>query len=801
MVEGDKMLTFLKECHKKSLEYFDNSPNILAEIPDDIKKLLGEKQQTQVWKEYLEYKFRFLLEPKMAVEKIESELIRGKKEYLREFISDWKKYGLEEQLTHKYRYIQLPEEAILDRWYWTAKVWACNEWCNRRSTEMQRLTAKTLESPEAILKDIYQKLNDKYSKIADKQDYVSLDFEDEYVLTSIYRQALQNVTQTIDEVYSYLSKAPLDSGFFKGSVLRKCQEVLKHIEENLTITRGKEYMSGYAPLGEDFLSDLFTKLVQALYEEEFDETALIQGFLAEIKERFMCEVCDFLEVTENGRRVSWRIGTVNHEDLSEEYRSLPEEQVIKKVQEFESYKRGEGISGSILLLTNASRNIWYHVGSNDVYADPRQSTQHRSIYETKMYPGVLKVTKKINNFWAFPIFRGSELKGTFRVVNKLTEDGKALQPGGWPYHSRVELALIGQWFSRFLTAIQLQIREKAEWTTVFKRKNNIKKLIKEKLRLSWVNEEKFKGMLRHLMRIVSQKQEERHIGCSMIVAEIPSGVHPLRHLGLDPYPFLKPNPGDMEYPYEGFDSYHGLVNPLEGAYILNPNGEFQIIASLNYADGTGKLFSGVDTMKFLTKHHENLLCLLLAPETRVIRIYQKGNVAAELYLSEVGGEWEFRYPDEILEKINSKASDCVPGVSEFICEACLELSFRGFGGTIVFGDIQKEDFEFKTTKPQEFNEDNPLAFGVELFVDIVKFEGATFLNKDGRITQLNVLVDVKHDAWEREKHKFKGLFSGKGSRHNTAEKISVLAAQALVVVVSQNRTVSILNGGELLGSF
>jgi len=784
------MMSFLRDCHSKVYEFFDNSPNVPVEILEKYSRLLDTKQLKSEWETYLRYKFSYLLKleknPDSSESDIKSEMRQEDKAYLAEFISKWRKNAEKERIAYMYRFVQLPKDVVHQRWYPKEEA-RFNEWCANRQKEIMRLEVSNSDSKtrQTILNDIYEKLKKKSGS------YIALEPEDEFKLEFICKRLLQAHCQVSKEITLIPAQDTL------GLCSSKCQEDLKHITDISNIRQSGEDLSDYVPLKKS-QKDLSIVLTQSLYEELFDETRIIRRFLLELKERYPCEVCDYLDVSAEVPKILWRIATTSEEDLSEDYKRLALDELRKEIQKYESYSTGEGISGGVLLVTKNSWDIWHHIGSNDVVNDPRQSIEHATAYKEKMYPNVLKATGDINNFWAFPIFHGSKLVGVFRVVNKLTTD-RTIMPNGWNYCTRVELSLIAQWFSEFLTSIQPLIEYRTESLAIFEEDRKIKELI-NKLKLDKVNERNFRGLLRHLMRDVTKKEEERGIGCCIIIADVTRGQNALDYLGLEPHLLLKPDLDDMQYPYTGIDLYHDVVDALEGAYVFDYDGNFHGIANLSLKiDGEHQ--SGLGAVESLTKKHEKTFCLFLAKDTKIIRIYKSKSIAAEIFLSERSGFWTYRYPTEICEKIKEHGK-CDDETSDIIFRTCLDLSYLGFGSTIIIGDLNAEDleenFEFKFTKPKKYDVGRSVKdVGARVFREIIKSEGATFLRRrDGGIIKLNVLITSikKMIDFSKRQHPF----PSKGGRHDAAWRTSLVVPDALVIVISKNRTINLLVNGNLV---
>ncbi len=776
----ESMLTFLQECHLVMSKNYDNS----LKIPFDIMEKYGGLGQIQgEWISYLKYKFRYftLLETDSedkADAKISLEIKNSRKGYLTQFIPEWKALAENEQVVCSYRYCQLPKEVVENMWYYQ-QVEECHDWCTKRRLELDQLDAQAKENKWV------DKLQEIYKEIGSKP---LANYRQERLLSVVFKEAIGGLVERVNSVRRYLKENPSSLAEVIGPAAESCQQIINQVAECLSCfkdTPFKRVAADTSLIDNDFLAELSLKLMEVLHSSGFDEIAVITEFLHSLRNHFQCEVCDFLEATDENRKVVWRAATVNHNDLSPQYRRLPPDQLRQKILERESYGKGIGISGSVLLLDDdIGRNIWYHVGSNDVIHDPRQSEEHRTAYEKDIYPGVLKANGKINNFWMFPIFEGGRLMGAFRVVNKNTGGGK-LQPGGWPYFTRVQLALIAQWFSRFLETTRPQMQAPEDYIAIMERNQRIDKLM-AKLRLDWVQKRPLQAFLRHLTRDITKKQEKRSIGCCILVTNITEGEWPLEELGA--YPFLDCLPGAIVEPYDGLDAYHDAINPLIGGYVFDQNGRFIRVARLECHD-QAKIVSGYQAIEWITKQHNKTICLLLPRDSKNILVYQGGKRVAEVHASETTAEWRFRYPDEILERMTSWAPNVDTVVLKTICDASIELSFRGWGAIMVVGDIQLDKFSFSMPKIPYKSECRLSDLGGDFLVEFAKMDGATFITKDGYVTKVNRNITPVKDPG------LKPLFPGRGNRHEISEKISKLAPEALVIIVSENRGISIVASG------
>ena len=485
---------------------------------------------------------------------------------------------------------------------------------------------------------------------------------------------------------------------------------------------------------------------------------------------------------ENKEWIVWRTATVTEEDLSKEMQMLSLEERRRRIRHRESYKKGEGISGSILLQANdVIWNLWHHTGSNNVLKDPRQSASHRHAYEKEIYPSVLKFDGEIHNFWMFPIFDSGKLIGGVRVVNKLESPGN-LQVGGWPYLTRIELSLIVAWFSKFLESYKEKIHKKADLFASNVGESQINELM-SKLQTSWIDTQMFSAILKHFQRMIFKREEKRKIGSSVLLIDGTIGDQLLEYPGIDIY--------DMSYPYNELDSFADVFSPLLGMYVFDENG-FNKIALLNFMDENRTAVSEYEAIRAITRMHKRAIFIILPRDKQNILFYKEGEKAAELYLAEKIGEWRFRSVEHMRQESLENAEIENKEFIETVLETSLELSSRRLGGLIVLGDLSRDVFRF-STKLKCFRGDIVLDKNWTPYLfEYAKLDGATVIDKCGRLAYVNTNINPINDTVNLE------IFCERGARHEAGEKICRLAPQALVVIISENGGISILKNKKAL---
>lgn len=770
---------FLKECHAYFSKNFDNT----IWIPENIWDKYRRVDRDELWKTHLRWKFRYLYDLEQNPPITRDDFIEQlKKEgppctYLIEFVDNWLERQNDERLAYLYRYTQLPPE-IVHQHYYNQQIDTCYRWCCLRQKEITDIESERNNSNESW------KINvaNGYQEISDEP---SMDFCRDWSLASSCQHGLRGLTEEIKKIQGCL--------IGEDSMMsdHHCKDVLNEIQNSITSITS-EYSR---PLSEylkdknaDFIARLSLRLVQVL-SKYFDEEAIMEDFLKALKDKFNCEVCDYVRVAEGGNLIEWQTATVDLDDLSPKMQKLKTKELDNIIKERESYKKGEGISGSILLQTDdMGWNLMHHIGSNDVLNDPRQSAEHRNAYEEDIYPGVLKVDRTIHNFWMFPIFRDGKLEGAFRVVNKLDSQGK-LEVGGWPYFARIELSFIALWFSEFLRAIKGLDLRKEDILYSFALGKVVDE-IRENLELKWIDRKFFLAIVRLLRRIMFKKEEKRTLGCSVIITN-KNTPHRLVSQ-LDDYPLIDLGVTPMKnYSYDELDTFIDVVDPLSGSFVFDNEGTLHRIVSLKFKNEAGLLKSGFDVIHAIDSIIEPpSVFILLQRGSRNIVIYKNGKRSAELYLDERTGEWKGRSVELIRETIRNN-SEINPDALEIVLETALGASQQKIGALLILGDLSKEKFEFKKTCQISFSSRTSITdVGTPTLLEFAKLDGAIIIDDSGLIKRVCTTINP-----ERPVDTLK-IFLDRGARHKAAEKICRVEPEALVLVISENGGISILKDKE-----
>jgi GAF domain-containing protein len=166
-----------------------------------------------------------------------------------------------------------------------------------------------------------------------------------------------------------------------------------------------------------------------------DLTQHVGAVMAIVREGFDASVVDFLLLRRRPRVEQLEFLATTAEVTEGERKQLEHEA---------AYARPVGITGAVLVAQHDHE--MFHVGTNLLEDDPRQSPTHRSAYE--------RLYGKVRNFWVFPLHMGDELVGALRVVNRLDSDGNVVS---WPFLQRRRLVGLTKFVGALWQAYGIEI--------------------------------------------------------------------------------------------------------------------------------------------------------------------------------------------------------------------------------------------------------------------------------------------------------------------------------------------------------
>jgi len=596
----------------------------------------------------------------------------------------------------------------------------------------------------------------RYLEIFDVWDNGYINLEANVLLLRYYQLhncALEywyNDLQEFVEWFNYIKssdeiKSELDTKFMGEHNLRNLGDI-NHIQLN------------------DFIQKCTYNFFELRSSSEHSDKAYIREFLKVISDVFDVELVDYLKVVEEESKKYVKYYVDSFDSIK-----FASESVVRENDD--SYLMGKGISGSILVCNNKDRYV--HVGTNDLELDLRQSGTHCSWYENEY-----KIN--IKSYWIFPIFDESGcIIGVFRIMNKKPN----ITTNSWNYTERATLLEVARWYEKYgkdeiNMALQKDEFADAENNELYRR-----------LEISWFDKKQFVTMMTHLKSLAHKKIERHSAGVCFAVVEktiinrfIATSIrYPIQSSILNTEVLLESDSLDK------LSLLYKAMNPLSSFCLFSSDGCFYGVRKIN------NNIDRIENVRNITHESENSIAFLAQGEEKTIRIYKEGKLYADYYLSESNGEWRFRkFSDfeKVLDKTNIDKG-IVRGVTELI----FELSLNKIGSMIVFSN--KSAFKSDEVNGYaEIKEDCYIVGDTQAVVYWASIDGALLCTCDGKLTSLGKILKTDKNK-ELDKY-FDDLINRhqKGSRHRTAAFYAQENNDDCVIVISENKGISVLYKGQ-----
>ena len=520
--------------------------------------------------------------------------------------------------------------------------------------------------------------------------------------------------------------------------------------------------------------------VALLFENVSDENTYLKIFMRFLAKRFKAYLVDHMKVlndSDGHKRIEYSVAS------DETIIKASMEAKMEEVRLFESYSEGEGISGALLFAE--SKIPHFHVGSNNLDNDKRQSAEHLEKFKD-LYGFNIK------NFWAFPYYdEDNNLAGAFRLVNKDDTDENPV----WSYDERATMLFIIRWFEKQWQGIYKKIHMLDENTF----SNSTHEKYYNLLGLNWKNKKFFDYLLIHIKTIINKKIENHYINACFAVYPEDSvdifvedknypqyPMQPIFYVGNVMIPFVL----DVASPQS---VTLNTLNDISLLYkTIHPFTAFFLFSSAGNFYGTRQLVLKKDDVPCLNKIYDitkdnNAVIFFTQGEDKSLRIYMHNALVADYYLSESDGDWRFR----LFSKYQSvlKDTNIKHNITKDICEMIFELSHKRIGALIVFQD-EEYSVEEKD-KHKKMDEDNYIGHkNKSVLLGWASMDGAVLCTTDGHVKYAGIVLPKSdkplkpHINTLINKHQ-------KGSRHATAAVYSESHPEACVIVVSQNKGISI----------
>lgn len=325
-----------------------------------------------------------------------------------------------------------------------------------------------------------------------------------------------------------------------------------------------------------------------------------------------------------------------------------------------------------------------------------------------------------------------------------------------------------------------------------------------------ISAEFFVRIIRHLRVLGEQKREKHSIGVNIVVFPDENTAGRVGTNSAIPFDSKTIKvPTDIDY-----NSFFKNNYDLERAYrYINPDNSFfayqyskntdkaRFIGIKDFSTNNGNLEivstnDGVfEKMSFLSSN--NSIGFSLQGDKSYIRIYQGGNHIIDYALNESSGSWAARFTSNITNLIKKSrlSNDDIILLTKYI----IQLAYNASGALIVITSDYDNLFN---------NEDNGININVALRESAMRKNFTSYASIDGA-----VIIERRQNGFAQVKKcgvilspnvtpssKYLELIhnTSSGSRHEKAASYACEHPKDFVIVVSENRTISILQGEKII---
>lgn len=313
-----------------------------------------------------------------------------------------------------------------------------------------------------------------------------------------------------------------------------------------------------------------------------------------------------------------------------------------------------------------------------------------------------------------------------------------------------------------------------------------------------IDAELFLKIIRHL-RIVGERKREKHsIGANIIVYTDHSAV---QRSVRSATPFcdneneLLPLEIKLDF-FENslLESAYKHVNPQKSYFAYYYNKKEHTYKFMGIRDFKTDLHIMPDLYSLMKSACAgNTIGFSVEGGTSCIRIYYRSSHFLDYALSEASGSWEVKFTQKIKNLVNHIGLK--ENEQNLLVEQIMNLSYMGVGSMIIITDTSKkfDNSETGLTMNLTFVE----ACDALQFKDYASLDGAVIIEKSNgvaTIKKMGVILSPKASLSEEYYKLINGTSCG--ARHEKAARYACEKGneQDYIIVVSENRTVSLLHG-------
>lgn len=299
-------------------------------------------------------------------------------------------------------------------------------------------------------------------------------------------------------------------------------------------------------------------------------------------------------------------------------------------------------------------------------------------------------------------------------------------------------------------------------------------------------------IIQHLRRVVFQKIESRNVGASIILFINNEQVEQLGNYHIQVLPLIN-SFGDIKNFFN--EKELDLVRAYKG---IKSNKAFFAFV-INAKDNTIQ-FKGIKAFgenSFTTICGDDAIGFNLSEGVPCIRLYNQGERIVDYMLSEATGNWVIRPEKELYDIIAKQLIGVMQQDIKTLTKAIMQLSYLRIGAMLVITSNVKEFENDKTYyKLQSNGLENDMR--EELIYQYAANDGAVIIHKipERHLVAEKIGVILNPTGNKYDKSLYKALVNDYncGSRHEKAARYACEHPNDCVIVISENRSISILHG-------
>jgi hypothetical protein len=291
-------------------------------------------------------------------------------------------------------------------------------------------------------------------------------------------------------------------------------------------------------------------------------------------------------------------------------------------------------------------------------------------------------------------------------------------------------------------------------------------------------------LLGHLTSVASRRVERRSLGCTIGICD--EQAKPFVG-GLSSYRATR----ERELTdFGGAADEYDRVDPTGAAFVWTVDREYLGVKRLDFRGNKGTQALAAMT----AANRESLAFLHLDRDSDCIQIFARGENVADFLIKSDTGRWAFRDYDGLRTKL-SEAAGALLQREELgqLLEFVRALSYSRRGAMIVIAN-SLEGMPKSGPRRVELDE-HFMSLEESEFMDLASIDGAVFLKTDPLTVRAAGIIFATHS----EESPFSRPL---GARHHAASSASKALGEAniddVVIVISENRPITILSGGDLV---